>query len=150
MRKVRVLGHKLSLRTWFNVASDTLRGERSTETESRLGEATRAVRRISENQEPLEGKRTRATEILIFLKKAPKKKTKATMTESGVADSMNSNESCFCSARQPDNCKKGENIKIFCLKDKRWKRIKLTNNRMKRYDRIGKWHNYWAVYPPSG
>ena len=61
-----------------------------------------------------------------FLKKAPRKKTKAKMTESGVADSMNSNVSRFCSAQQPDNCKKGDNIKIYCLKDKRWKRIRLT------------------------
>ena len=72
------------------------------------------------------------------------------MTESGVADSMNSNVSHFCSAQQPDNCKKGDNIKICCLKDKRWKRIKLTYIRMRRYDRIGKWHNYWAVNPLLG
>ena len=134
MRKVRDLGHKLPLRTWFNIASDTLKGEGSIETKSKLGGATRAERRISENQEPLEGMRTRATQILKFLKKAPRKKTKAKLTESGVTDSMNSNESRLCTARQPDNCKKGNNIKIFCLKDKRWKRIKLTNNRMRRYD----------------
>ena len=134
MRKVRDLGHKLTLRIWFNIASDTLRGERSAETESRLGGATRVERRISENQEPLEEKRTRATQILKFLKKASRKKTKAKMTESGVADSMNSNESRFCSTQPPDDCRKGDNIKIFCLKDKRWKRIKLTNNRMRRYD----------------
>ena len=83
MRKVRDLGHKLTLRIWFNIASDTLKGERSTETEARLGGAIRAERRVSENQEPLEEKRTRATKIIKFLKKAPKKKTKATMTESG-------------------------------------------------------------------
>ena len=63
---------------------------------------------------------------------------------------MNSNESRFCSTQQPDNCKKGDNIKIYCLKDKRWKRIRLTNNRMRRYNKIGKWHNYWAVNPLPG
>ena len=72
------------------------------------------------------------------------------MTDSGVIDSMNSTESRFCSAQQPDHCRKGDNIKIFCLKDKRWKRIRLTNNRMKRYDRIGKWHNYCAINPLPG
>ena len=104
MRKVRDLGHKLPLRIWLNIASDTLRGERSTETEARPGGTIRAEHRVSENQEPLEEKRTRATKILKFLRKAPMQKTKAKMTESGVADSMNSNESRFCSAQQPGNC----------------------------------------------
>ena len=134
----------------MSITSDTLEGRKSIETEAKLGRTIRAEHKVSENQKPLEEKRTRATNILKFLRRAPMKKAKATMTESGVADSMNSNESRFCSAQQPDNCKKGDNIKIYCLKDKRWKRIRLTNNRMRRYNKIGKWHNYWAVNPLPG
>ena len=60
MRKVSDLGHKLPLRIWLNIASDTLKGERSTETEAKLGGTIRAEHKVSENQEPLEEKRTRA------------------------------------------------------------------------------------------
>ena len=103
------------MRIWFNAARDTLKGDRSAEARSRLSEAIRAEVKISENQEPLEGKRTRATNILKSLKKAPKKKAKAKMTDSGVMDSMNSSGSRFYSAQQPDHCKRGDNFKIFCL-----------------------------------
>jgi hypothetical protein len=113
VRKVRALGQRLPLSIWFNAASDTLKGERSAKARSRLSEAIRAERKISENQDPLEGKRTRATKILKFLRKAPKKKAKAKMTDSGVKDSMNSTESRFCSAQQPDHCRKGETSKSF-------------------------------------
>ena len=69
------------------------------------------------------------------------------MTESVLSDSINSSQSRFCSNHQPEDCWKGDNVKIFCLKDRRWKRIKLTNNRIKRYDKTGRWYNYWALNP---
>ena len=68
MRKVRDLGHRLPLRIWLNIASDTLKGERSTETEAKLGGTIRAEHKVSEYQEPLGEKRTRATKIIKFLK----------------------------------------------------------------------------------
>ena len=38
-------------------------------------------------------------------------------------------------------------MKIYCLRDRRWKRIILTNKRMRRYDNTGRWHNYRTLKP---
>ena len=73
MRKVRALGQRLPLSIWFNAASDTLKGDRSAKARSRLSEAIRAEQKISENQDTLDGKRTRATKILNFSERLPRR-----------------------------------------------------------------------------
>ena len=71
-------------------------------------------------------------------------------TGSRFPDSMTSFEERFCLQHQPENCHKGLHIKIYCLKDKRWKRIRLTGNRMRIFDNTGVWYNYKAVRPLRG
>ena len=65
MRKVRALGQRLPFSIWINAASETLKGDRSTKATPRLSEEIRAEQKSSENQGPVEGKRTRATKRLL-------------------------------------------------------------------------------------
>ena len=71
-------------------------------------------------------------------------------TGSRFPDSMTSFEERFCLQHQPENCRKGQHIKIYCMKDKRWKRIRLTGVRMRIFDNTGAWYIYKAVRPLSG
>ena len=69
------------------------------------------------------------------------------MTETSFLDSINSTTAQFCTRHQPWDCHKGDYVKIYCLRDRRWKRIILTNKRMRRYDNTGRWHNYRTLKP---
>ena len=68
-------------------------------------------------------------------------------TGSHLPDSVTSFEQRFCLQHQPESCHKGQHIKIYCLKDERWKRIMLTGNRMRKFDNQEAWYNYKSVRP---
>jgi hypothetical protein len=150
VKTVRALGQRLPFRICIDASSESLKVGGSVESAPIPSEDAEADQKSNTTQSPTKGNRVRAARILKFLKRAPKKGTVAKMSDSGMLDSINSTQAQFCLAHQVEHCKKGDNIKIYCLEDKRWKRIQLTNNRMRRYDRTGKWHNYCALNPLPG
>ena len=140
--RVRILGQRLPFRICINTASESLKIGRSVRSAPRLSEETEAEQKSNAIQILIKVNRIRATRLLKFLKRAPRKGAVTKMSDSGVLDSINSTQSRFCLAHQVEHCKKCDNIKIYCLKDRRRNCIQLTNNRMKRYDRTGKGHNF--------
>ena len=86
------MGQRPPFGIWINAASETLKGDRSTRATPRLSEEIRAERKSSENQGPIEGKRTRATKILKFLRKAPRKRAETKMADSGVLEISDGSE----------------------------------------------------------
>ena len=73
MRKVRALGQRLPFSIWINAASESLKGGRSVRSAPRLSEETETEQKSNANQGPIKGNRIKATKILKFLRKAPRK-----------------------------------------------------------------------------
>ena len=143
------MNRKLPFKFCIDGSSESLKVAGTVESATIPSEGSETDQGGGTTQSPTKGNGVKAARILKFLKRSPKKAA-AKMSDSGLLDSITSIQARFCLNNQVEHCKKGDNIKIYCLKDRRWKRIQLTCNRMRRYDRMGNWHNYCALTPLPG
>jgi len=137
-KAARALSIKLPFRSCIDGSSESLEAAVTVESAIIPSKDSGTNQGGGATQSPTKGNGVKTARIIKFLKRSPKK-------AAAKMDSITSVQARFCLKNQVEHCKKGNNIKIYCLKDRRWKRIQLSCNRIKRYDQTGRWHIYCAL-----